>query len=129
MSAFVVPVPSSPAAVKRRGDDVVRLLAGRAVMRLRRSGRRVRVAAVLQQRRQIADSAGLSAEARAANLSGALEVRPSAQRLMRGAAVVLVDDLVTTGATLSEAAAALARAGAHVLGAGAVAATRRRSNW
>jgi predicted amidophosphoribosyltransferase len=126
---LIVPVPSAAAAVRRRGDDVVRLLATQAARRLRAEGRPTKVAGVLTQRRRIADSAGLTAQARAANLAGALAVRPSAARLIRGAAVVVVDDLVTTGATFAAAADVLTRGGARVLGSAAVAATQRRSNW
>ena len=70
---LVVPIPSAPAAVRRRGDDVVRLLAVQAARRARVPARPTRSAAVLAQRRRIADSAGLSAAARAANLAGAFD--------------------------------------------------------
>ncbi len=125
---LVVPIPSAPAAVRRRGDDVVRLLARHAASRLFAGGRPASVAAVLAQRRGVADSAGLSASARAANLADALVVRPRGERTLRGATVVLIDDLVTTGATMAEATGVLSRAGADVAGAAAVAATRRIRN-
>ncbi|MGN6474344.1 MAG: ComF family protein [Mycobacteriales bacterium] len=128
-SIVVVPVPSAPAAVRRRGDDVVRLLARRTVRSLGTAGPRATLAPVLTQRRRVADSARLSAGARAANLAGALVVRPSVVRAVRGVEVVVVDDLVTTGATITEATAALRAAGARVIGAAAIAATRRVSNW
>ena len=62
------------------------------------------------------------AAARAANLAGALAVR----RPLDGLPVVVVDDVVTTGATLVEAARALRDGGARVLGAAVVAAVERR---
>ncbi|MDP9240748.1 MAG: ComF family protein, partial [Actinomycetota bacterium] len=77
------------------------------------------------------DSAGLDAGRRAANLAGAMVVRDL--RLHGGWAavspdgVVLVDDLVTTGATLAEAARALAVAGHPPRTAAVIAATERRS--
>lgn len=130
----LVPAPSSAASIRTRGDDVVRLLADRAARRLRSPSRRVVVSAVLSQQRNVADSAGLTAAARASNLAGALTVRPALAHRIRGKTVVLVDDLVTTGATLSEASVALIRAGAQVVGAATVAATPRQmppstQNW
>ena len=58
--------------------------------------------------------------ARQANLAGGFRLRAGARR-----PVVLVDDLVTTGSSLAEAARVLA-AGVPVLGAATVAATERR---
>jgi hypothetical protein len=60
------------------------------------------------------------------NLSGALAVRPPAVPLLgRLDLLVLVDDIVTTGATLTEAARALRVAGLGVHAAAVVAGTRR----
>ena len=113
---LLVPVPSSPAAVRARGHDHARRLAREAARRLE-----LRWAPLLRQARPVQDSAGLSAPARAANLAGAL-VAPAS---LRGVEVLVVDDLVTTGATLAEAARALAAAGALVRGAAVVSATSR----
>jgi hypothetical protein len=76
------------------------------------------VAAVLRQRRAVADQAGLSAPQRLANLSGALVVAGGGARLLTGGRVVLVDDLMTTGASLVEAARAIRAAEAHGHGDG-----------
>jgi len=75
--------------------------------------------------RDVADQAGLDAGQRARNLAGALRVR--AWRGPAPPVVVVVDDLVTTGASLAEAARALCAGGLPVLGAAVVAATGRRS--
>ncbi|MEU8622878.1 ComF family protein [Streptomyces sp. NPDC048623] len=111
-SLLLVPVPSSRRSVRARGHDPTRRIALAAAGRLRRTGRAARVLPVLRQRREVADQAGLGARGRRANLAGALEVaasgrRPLAEAVRAGARVVLVDDLMTTGASLAEAARAL----------------------
>jgi predicted amidophosphoribosyltransferase len=104
---LLVPVPSSRRSVRARGHDPTRRIALAAAGRLRRRGRAARVVPVLRQRRNVADQSGLGARGRFANLAGALEVVPGGARLMEGGRVVLVDDLMTTGASLTEAARAL----------------------
>jgi predicted amidophosphoribosyltransferase len=123
---LLVPVATARSAVRRRGHDPTGRLAAVAADALWREGRPVRHVPALRQRRRIADQAGLSSAERAANLYGALQVRPAAAAQLAGARVILLDDVVTTGATLVEAARALRAAGAHVSAAAVVAATQRR---
>ncbi|MEU1617821.1 ComF family protein [Streptomyces sp. NPDC005722] len=117
---LLVPVPSSRRAVAARGHDATRRLALAAAADLRRDGLSVRVAAVLRQRRAVADQSGLGARARPANLAGALTAVRGAGRLLRTAPVVLVDDLMTTGASLAAAARAVEDAGGQVMAAAVV---------
>ncbi|HVW81777.1 MAG TPA: phosphoribosyltransferase family protein [Mycobacteriales bacterium] len=124
---LLVPVPSMPAAVRRRGDDVIGLLARRTSRCLRRGGVDARAVAALSHRRTVADSAGLSATQRAANLREALLVSPRVAAMLRPYRVVVVDDLVTTGTTLTEATRTLSSGQVNVVGAAVIAATRRRS--
>ncbi|WP_328312508.1 ComF family protein [Streptomyces sp. NBC_00442] len=107
----LVPVPSSRRAVRSRGHDATRRMAFAAAAELRRTGTDARVAAVLRQRHGVADQTGLSAPERLANLSGALTVAGGGVGLLTGGQVVLVDDLMTTGASLVEAARAVRGAG------------------
>ncbi len=109
-TVLLVPVPSARWAVRARGHDPVRRMALAAAGELRRTGTSARVAAVLRQRRPVLDQAGLDARRRLANLEGALEVTAGGGRLLDAGRVVLVDDLITTGASLAEAARALREA-------------------
>jgi predicted amidophosphoribosyltransferase len=122
----LVPVPSSAAARRARGADVTAALARAARADLRRRGLVVGVRPALYQRRRVADQAGLGAGARRANLAGALGVRRTSRSRLRTAVVVLVDDIVTTGATAAEACAVLAEQGARVVGVAAACWTPRR---
>jgi predicted amidophosphoribosyltransferase len=123
----LVPAPSSRAAVRRRGADLTGGLAADAASWLRRRGHAVVVARVLVQRRRVRDQAGLGANARHDNLAGALAVRHP--RAVADRRVLVVDDVVTTGATLAAAACALEESGAVVLGAVTIAATPRLSGF
>lgn len=118
----LVPVPSTRAARRRRGLDAVGVLARHAARRLSSAGAPASVASLLVPVRRVADQAGLGAAERRRNLAGAWRVRR--RRPDVSAAVVVVDDVVTTGASLAEAVRALRTAGISVLGAATVAATQ-----
>jgi predicted amidophosphoribosyltransferase len=125
----LVPVPSSPAALRIRGRDHVRELAGVAVAELHGAGVVATQARLLRRRGRVRDSAGLSAVQRRANLVGTFLSVPGGGWPAPGVLLVLVDDVVSSGATLTEAAAVLIAAGRRggppVLAA-AVAATPRQ---
>jgi len=124
---LLVPAPSRRAAVRARGHDPTLRTARRAAAVCRAQGLPVAVAPVLRVAGRVRDQAGLGAGERAANLAGNLSVPARFVPLVAGRPVVLVDDVVTTGATLAEAARALRLAGAQVLAAATVAATSRRT--
>lgn len=121
----VVPVPSSRTVVAARGHDPVLRMGRRAASTLRAHGVRARVVPLLRQTSRPRDQAGLTAAERQANLAGRFGARRSRAA---DAVVVVVDDVMTTGATLREAQRALEEGGHVVLGAATVAATRRRSS-
>lgn len=67
---------------------------------------------VLRRVKATAQQAGLSKEQRAQNLQGAFRVPPESEAAVEGRRLVLVDDVLTTGATANAAARTLLRAGA-----------------
>ncbi|WP_406169821.1 ComF family protein [Streptomyces sp. NBC_00996] len=123
---LLVPVPSSRRAVRARGHDPARRIALAAAGELRRTGSPARVLSVLVQRRAVADQSGLNSRQRLDNLAGALEVAAGGARLLAdGGWVVLVDDLMTTGASLTEAARAVQATEARAEGADVTEVVRR----
>jgi predicted amidophosphoribosyltransferase len=120
---LLVPVPSSPQAIRARGADPAADLARAAARELGRAGLPARCWRGLGSTRRRLDQAGLDATRRAANLHASMQAR--APRV--AATVLVVDDVVTTGATLVEAARALRAVGVEPVGCAVVAATRRWS--
>ena len=126
----LVPMPSRAGVVRARGHDPVLRMTRAAAGRLRTAGLRVRVDQILEQRGEVHDQAGLTAEQRSANLVGSMVVRAGARsRLARTDlphCLVLCDDVLTTGATAREAQRALEDSGLRVRAVTTVAATRKR---
>jgi predicted amidophosphoribosyltransferase len=122
----LVPVPSRRRAARRRGGDHVLRLARAAGTVL---GGTALICPALRPAGVLADAAGLSAAQRRASRVGAFAVHAAYTKWVADRAgmltVVVVDDLVTTGATLAEAARALAAAGVRCHAGAVVAATLR----
>ena len=98
----LVPVPSTKTRNRDRGFDPARLLAEETGRRLHRP-----VRPLLERQRDSPAQSALPARDRDANVAGAFRSRPAA-----GQSLLLIDDVVTTGATAFEAARTLLRAGA-----------------
>lgn len=98
----LVPVPSRPAAARRRGGQHMLLVA-------RQTGHPVWPGLHLDRRAR--DSVGLDVDARVANLAGRLTCDP----IDTGREVILLDDVITTGATATACTSVLTQAGAKVV--------------
>lgn len=123
---WLVPAPSRRASARRRGGDPVTVMARvAAATAVAATGRPVGVAACLFTDRRAADSVGLDARARTANLRDRVRYRPAAAP-PAGEAVLVVDDVFTTGATVDAAARALRDRGRTVVGALVLAAAGAR---
>jgi predicted amidophosphoribosyltransferase len=105
----LIPIPSRKSAARKRGRQFIEEIARTVAAPID-----IAVATPLQHSRQVRDQSGLGHEERWNNLKGAFVVNGNQEGLGRA---LLVDDLVTTGATLNEAARALKYAGIEVIGA------------
>ena len=109
LSSFscAIPVPLHRAKLRERGYNQAQEICGGIadVSRIPCFPR------ILVRSRFTSTQTALDAAARAANVRGAFSIRPAAARGLRGASVLLVDDVVTTGATIRSCAAALRPSG------------------
>ncbi len=105
----VVPIPSHWIRLLQRrynqAAELARVLAGR-------EGYEFVPDALIRPRRTCSQE-GLSAEERFANMEGALKPHPRRARVLRGRDVILVDDVMTTGATFTAATHACHAAGVN----------------
>lgn len=109
--AALVPVPLAAARERERGYNQSALLA-----RSLAAHWRVPVwSQCVARTRHTATQTRLTPEERRRNVSGAFRVPESARALVRGHHLVLVDDVITTGATLGACAGALFDAGARII--------------
>ena len=109
----LVTVPSSAAAFRARGYHPVELM-------LRHAG--LASTPVLDLVTATTDQVGLGRDERARNKTGSLRARGS----LAAFRCLIVDDILTTGATVLEARRAVCAAGGDVLGFAVLAETRRR---
>jgi ComF family protein len=109
--AAVVAVPLAPARERERGFNQSALIARALAARWG-----VRDAPhLLERTRATRSQTRLTPGERRSNVSGAFRAAPAATRELRGAHIVLVDDVLTTGATVVECANALLAGGARIV--------------
>jgi predicted amidophosphoribosyltransferase len=126
----LIPVPSTAEAARERSGDHMARLAGQAVRRLRAAGWQAGVVRPLRQLPR-PDSATLDPAARRAVAESSLRIRAPRSRFpghgtVTEGTLVVVDDIVTTGATLAAVTSRLKEANMQVTGAAVLAATRLR---
>jgi ComF family protein len=108
-SAVVIPVPLHSSKLRQRGFNQAEEIARAALKNLNRSELKLK-AGVLERRRATASQTGLTDHQRQENMRGAFVVASTEHIADKD--VLLVDDVFTTGATVSECARVLRRAGA-----------------
>jgi ComF family protein len=111
----VIPVPLHSSRLRERGFNHAGLIARAALKELTAGGRAGRGQMVLsehalERRRPTQSQTGLTIQQRRENMRGAFAVKRAQE--VNGCEVLLVDDVYTTGATASECARVLRRAGA-----------------
>jgi predicted amidophosphoribosyltransferase len=126
----VLPVPSTARAVRERHGDHMARLATHTVRRLRAAGWNAELTRPLLALPR-PDSVSLDAAGRVAAAESSLRIRTSRIRVLRrsltmGSTLIVVDDIVTTGATLAAVRARLEEANMQVTGTAVLAATRLR---
>ncbi|GMM94317.1 double zinc ribbon domain-containing protein [Qipengyuania sp. MTN3-11] len=105
---LLVPVPLHRFRLWRRGFNQAALLA----RELERLGRGVLLVDALERRKRTPPLGGMGARARKRALAGAISTRPAATARIAGRHVILVDDVLTSGATSDTCVVVLKRAGA-----------------
>jgi len=116
---LLIPVPLSAARLSERGYNQSWELARRCAQLLDCEAE----STLLLRIRDTAQQLNLPRQQRATNVRGAFAVEPSRRSEVRGRTVTLLDDVITTTATVSEAARTLLAAGASAVHVWAVART------
>lgn len=126
---LLVPIPSSKQAIRRRGESFLHPILERALAICKNQGAsETRWESILIHQKKVKDQSKLSFSERSANLENAFKVSnvSALQSSLEYTKIILIDDVVTTGATLLSAARALSERNMTVLGAAAVCASAHR---
>lgn len=108
----IIPVPLHPARKRERGFNQSQILA----QELSEATHIPALKKVLKRTRNTKDQTKLTPEERIQNVKGAFDLKDP--ETVKGKRIILVDDVITTGATLGECARVLSEAGAkQIMGA------------
>jgi predicted amidophosphoribosyltransferase len=109
---LLIPIPSTDHAIRKRGEDFILSLARTVARRVR--SREILIAPVLRWIRRVEDQSLLSIQERIENLASACQVDEKKvqkwvvrNRLPETLEIALIDDVITSGATLSAAISAI----------------------
>ncbi|MBC6982386.1 ComF family protein [Caulobacter sp. 17J80-11] len=120
----IVPVPLHPLRLLKRrynqAAEIARPLAKRAGLEY--------LPDVLVRGRRTDSQGGKSGSGRRRNVAGAFDVPPAGAKRVKGRRVLLIDDVMTTGATAEACARALLKAGARAVDLGVVSRVRERGD-
>lgn len=98
----LVPAPSRASSNRTRGYSPARLLASNTAAQMRAFGVNATVCDVLRVTGPVRDQGDLNGQQRRSNLVGRMQAVPAANSVIGNRRIVLLDDIVTTGATLAE---------------------------
>jgi len=122
---LLVPIPSSRSAKRRRGGSFLHPILDKLVeLQMAKNGVRWRWKELLIHRKLVRDQSKLSYTARQSNMAKAFML--GSDDLIEARPILLIDDVLTTGATLDSAFRALRERNLTVLGAATVCASAHR---
>lgn len=122
---LLVPIPSTKSAIRKRGGSFLHPILDQLVaLQKQKNGVRWRWKELLIHQKRVRDQSELSYTARQSNMAKAFRLR--SDDLVRERPILLIDDVLTTGATLDSASRALRERNLTVLGAATVCASAHR---
>jgi len=105
-NTIIVPIPTTKEKLKLRGIDTI----GHISKQLKLLDRKIEIRPILSVAKTLNDQVGLTKNERISNLAGAFKSMSAVS-----GEITLLDDVLTTGATLSSAALALKNSGAKTV--------------
>jgi len=111
---LIVPIPSSRIAIRQRGESFLHPIMNNVIDIAHRNSRNWTWKEILMHKKRVRDQAGLNSRERTLNVRGVFAVR---DEVVADRPIIVVDDVITTGATLRNAISALNERKMTVLGA------------